>query len=63
MWVARDKESFMGHELILYAQNPTRMSTFWTTSARTFQLPTELFPDLTWENEPMEVELIPINNV
>lgn len=66
MWVARDKDG----ELYLYSDKPERYNTdepFWgipksqtiekDNEFRAFILPSVLFPDLKWENEPIEVEL------
>ena len=57
-WVARDREfdSYYGTGLILYSKKPRRSDNCWNGDI-VAQLPWELFPDLKWEDEPMEVEI------
>lgn len=61
MWVARDKDG----SLWLYNEKPTReeKSSCWINKSSitnegigTLQL--TMFPDLKWEDEPIEIELI-----
>lgn len=59
-WVARDEE--VGN-IWLFKNEPTRNTDlsygFWDGNNDDFiELPTDLFPDLTWESEPLEVEII-----
>lgn len=53
MWIARDKDN----ELWLYSSKPHRVSGCWTSGYYEALLPEEMFPELTWDNEPVEVEL------
>ena len=51
-WVARDKGRFLG----LYPWQPKRGDVAWLCgSCMVLQINT--FPDLTWDDEPIEVEL------
>lgn len=57
MFVARDKDG----ELTLFPAKPVRAcgDSWWDDQTeRFFLLEPWLFPDLTWEDEPIEVELI-----
>lgn len=57
MWVARDKN----RNLMIFSKKPKRYISVWEnvyyggTSGR---IDPELFPDLKWEDEPIEVELV-----
>ncbi len=56
-WVARD-----GDNLLYFYYTPCRArgkSSHWTSMAvgSPFQLPSNIFPDLTWQDEPIEVEI------
>lgn len=57
-WVARDKEA---DELILVLgkEKPSRMETYWFAGFSWGYTPIhdDIFPELTWESEPVEVEL------
>jgi len=58
-WVARDEDG----ELFLYIESPKREYGDWETpsiwASETFaQLDSTLFPDLTWESDPLQVEII-----
>lgn len=53
-WVARDKDTEM---LNFYMDRPPRRYDFWAAPA-SLHLPDKGFPDLKWEDEPMEVEMI-----
>lgn len=58
MWVARDKDGWGG--LHLWKVKPTRGNYCWKTKYSgddSFQLDDALFPDLKWEDEPIEVDL------
>jgi hypothetical protein len=52
-WVARDEDGL----LALYEERPIRRNREWMSSMNFFTLDHELFPDLKWEDEPIEVEL------
>lgn len=64
MWVARDKDE----DLWLYTDKPKRSQTncWWEADTQTNPLDAdevmlinrELFPDLSWEDEPIEVDLV-----
>lgn len=55
-WVCRDANP---HRLFIYGCKPTRLSDMWSALDTAFatQLDPNLFPDLTWEDEPQEVEI------
>lgn len=58
-WVARDNDG----DLFFYTDKPRRENAvwdepqYWIGEAYT-ELNTDLFPDLTWESEPEQVEII-----
>lgn len=65
MWVARDKDNYLG----LYFYKPVRgEDDMWYcsgdefssmfTGPLTMELPQEMIPELTWEDEPVEFVLI-----
>lgn len=58
MWIARDKDG----ELYLFSEKPSKREEFWLMSRGTvIQLPSELFPEVKWEDEePRELFLKPI---
>ena len=59
MWIARDAGK--QGELILYTEKPyTREHGCWECSASCDMLPLDedYFPEVTFENSPMEVELV-----
>lgn len=58
LWVARDNNG----ELYLYNEKPEcyNDSKVWFACGICAQLDNNLFPDLTWEDEPLEVELRPL---
>lgn len=60
-WVARDEDG----RLCLYQNKPKREAYdflrrgYWTDRTNQYvDFPSNLFPDLTWEDEPQEVEII-----
>lgn len=54
MWIARDKSG----ELYLYNNKPVREDeTFSNTTSWLQWLCPRTFPEVTWENSPVEVEL------
>lgn len=57
-WVARDSEHnpYLGLGLVLFKGKPIRSGDCWTGVIDS-QLPWESFPDLKWEDEPVEVEV------
>lgn len=59
-WIARDKyiNEFWGNGLVLHYSKPVRKSTEWSSNTIAMHLPDEMFPEITWESEPKEVELI-----
>lgn len=55
-WVAKDNDS---QGLYLYSSMPTREIDMWNGHGTLLTpLDSNSFPDLTWESEPIEVELI-----
>lgn len=62
-WVCRDKvwdKELFASDLYLSAEKPKRdeYCGVWTIMGAYMPLNTELFPDLTWESDPLEVEII-----
>lgn len=55
-WIARDEDE----NLFVYHTKPERDETtqMWMGGCVNFDLRNHLFPDLTWESEPLEVEII-----
>ena len=53
-WVARDKDGC----LYCYTSRPWRLDCDWRGNGAIFLKNKENFPDLKWEDEPIEVELI-----
>lgn len=51
--VARDEDGC----LKFFDEKPIREENFWINTGDQIQLKEELFPDVTWESEPIEVEL------
>ena len=61
-WVARDGLERV-NELCVYNEKPIRPSedslAIWrTTGGGVLRLPKEMFPEIIWESEPVEVELL-----
>jgi len=54
MFVARDKTG----NLYLFGRKPERTLAYWASSGFGFPLNNADFPDLKWEDEPMEVIII-----
>jgi hypothetical protein len=54
LWVARDRDGL----LLLYSETPKRRDSYWYTQEEAFYISIDLFPNLKWEDEPMEVELV-----
>ena len=57
-WVARDREfnPYYGTGLILFREKPSKSYDCWNGDIAS-HLPWKLFPDLKWEDEPMEIEI------
>lgn len=55
-WVARDKTGY----LVLHYKEPHRTlgNAKWYSAQSQKSLPRDSFPDLTWESDPIEVEII-----
>lgn len=58
-WVARDynNDPFTGEGLIVHSKKPKRIGDCWSGNTIVFHIPWEFFPDLKWEDEPIEVEI------
>lgn len=57
LWIARNANG----SLFMYEKKPRRCHDLKTwQSGRFCQMPKHLFPDLTWEDEPIEVEIRPV---
>ena len=55
LWIARD----MRGDLYLYTEKPEKIATYgYFTCDDWFELDTNAFPELTFENSPMEVKLV-----
>ncbi len=56
LWVARDQSGL----LIAHSTPPSRLANWWKVPSITdtsWILSSTLFPELTWEDEPLEVEV------
>ena len=61
MWIARDKNK----HLFIYTEKPVRDefdSTFFT-GGECFELNKDEFPEVTWENSPMEIKTVTNNGI
>lgn len=63
LWIARDKDT---NELWLYRHRPILdvgmyTADFSSANSSSFEIPTEWFPEVTFENSPMEIEMKYIN--
>jgi hypothetical protein len=59
VWIARDKDT---NELWAYKHRPLLdvgmyKIDFQLEDTSCYELPKEYFPEITWENSPMEIEL------
>lgn len=65
MYAARDKQG----ELYLFMTKPTRGCDEWQINDEDIYdswgtvLPRDLFPKITWEDDPLEVELIQVHRI
>ena len=59
-WVARDKynDPLAGVGLIFHYTRPTRCNGEWSSSTIAMHLSYDMFPDLKWEDDPIEVDLL-----
>lgn len=53
-WVAR--ECFAGDLIFFHGDKPVRVGSCWN-GRKAWHLDDSLFPDLKWEDEPVEVEI------
>ena len=58
MWITRDQ---LYDILALWIDKPERAGTYWCSSNRSFRLDKKLFPEITWETEPVKIKLEKIN--
>ena len=60
VWIARDsREDIMfGLGLCIHSRKPTREADAWSSDTILFHLPWNDYPEITWEDEPKEAELI-----
>ena len=66
MWVARDKDGKLHLFNIKPYKNLLECDSFkWYPDIRAvkFKIDSSLFPDLTWEDEPLEVNLAPLCSI
>ncbi len=58
-WVARDEveNPIYGLGLCLHSPKPWRTGNEWSNQTIMMHLPTDMFPEVTWESEPKEVEV------
>ena len=56
MWIARD----LGGELVLYDRKPYKKDNYWGCDDKCDFMPMNdrLFPEVTFDNSPQEVELV-----
>lgn len=61
MWIARDEDN----HLRVYLNKPIRYGFYWQSvdtyngvNIQCISLPNNLFPNLKWEDEPIEVDII-----
>lgn len=67
MWIARDRSTF---DIWLYRFKPIKFEDdyFWSdlsedeTADNCFQIDSSMFPEVTFENSPQEVEIKLVNN-
>ena len=59
-WVARDsyEDAMNGVGLILHHTKPIRCNGEWSNMTIALHLPWNMFPEITWEDEPVKVELL-----
>ena len=55
-WVARDR-NYKGL-LFLYVDKPQSYEGIWYSKGDSFDIDNRLFPEVTFEDSPMEVELV-----
>lgn len=55
LWTARDADGEIG----FFKEKPERSEYFWCSEWYCWIVRRDMFPDLTWEDEPIEVELRP----
>ena len=60
MWICRDKK---GCRLTLHSEPPIWFEDWAWCKGYISELPREEYPEVTFENSPMEVELKLVNNV
>lgn len=53
-WVATDEDG----NLFMYSSKPERIGTMWYGKYANFDVRNYLFPDLTWESDPEQVEIL-----
>ncbi len=53
LWLARDKDG----ELYLYFNRPERGETVWVAESGYMRIDDNLFPNLTWGDEPKEITI------
>lgn len=54
MWITRDE---LYDKLVLWLIKPERMLSYWGGVGRLLILDKTDFPEITWKNEPIEVNL------
>lgn len=56
LWVARDADGEIG----FFKKKPKRSEYLWCSEWYCWIVRRDMFPDLTWEDEPIEVEIRPV---
>ena len=58
-WITRDEveNPVYGLGLCIHSQKPWRTGNEWSNQTIMMHLPAEMFPEVTWESEPKEVEV------
>jgi len=58
MWITRDE---LYDIVSLWQEKPERALAYWCAFSVPLRLPKTSFPELTWEDEPIEVTLEKVN--
>ena len=60
LWIARDRN--YKRQLFLYVDKPHSYEGIWYSRGDSYDIDNRLFPEVTFENSPMEVELKLVSN-
>ena len=56
LWIARDRD--YKRQLFLYVDKPQSYEGIWYSTSDIYEIDSRLFPEVTFENSPQEVELV-----